>query len=597
MPGAQTYSDRTLGHYRILREAGRGGMSMVYEAEDTRIGRRVALKVLSVPLSMAPEQGAAMIARLKREARAIARLSHPNIVTIFDIGEEDGQHFIVMEFLEGLTLRERIAEGPLPVEEVASVLDGVASGLDAVHAAGIIHRDIKPSNVMLLPSGAIKLMDFGVARQHEDTMVTQAGSIVGSPTYMAPEQTEGAESSTATDMWSLGVTLYEMLAGRPPFAGENIPRILYQVAHEKAPALPQVTPAVRDVLGRALEKRPERRFRSGRQLAGAFRAALPAPAAVRPVAAAPAPRAPVRPRPVRARSASGRRPALLAAGLLLLVLLVFLPRLRHAPAPLHSAALPSAARPRIKPRPSPVRPVAVAEAVPPAAPLVKVKAWRRTRKFHHPERAPHRVAVAPSPEAARVTHAHPRPTRRVARVARAQGAADTARPVRRIRPRRAPRLVALAPAVPARTDTRTNSGNAETTRAKAETVRPQTARLQTARVSSPAPPPAEGGPKLTGTWHGTLTNHHATLVIARHEGNEFAGTMTVHTGGRDARVAVTGHVSRAGKISMRETHRLPGTAADAWDLGTETGQAGGNGRLSGTGTDKRGHSGGWSFSR
>jgi len=560
MPGAQTYSERTLGHYRILREAGRGGMSMVYEAEDTRIGRRVALKVLSVPLSMAPEQGAAMLTRLKREARAIARLSHPNIVTIFDIGEDDGQHFIVMEFLEGLTLRERIAEGPLAPAEVAGVLDGVAAGLDAVHAAGIVHRDIKPSNVMLTPSGAVKLMDFGVARQHEDTLVTQAGSIVGSPTYMAPEQTEGAECSAATDMWSLGVTLYEMLAGRPPFVGENIPRILYQVAHEKAPALPHLAPAVRDVLGRALEKRPARRFQSGRQLAETFRAALPAPAVVRPVAAPPAPRIPAAPRPARARAASDRRPLFVAAGLLLLLLLAFLPRGRHAPAAPSQAATPKLVMRLSTPRPLPARPVVVAEAAPPAAPVVKVKSWQRTRRFRHTRHAPRlpRLAAAPAPTS--------RP-RRPVRVARAQSDGADAVAVRPARHRRR-----ALPHAAVHTEV-------------------------TAHTAPPAPAQAADGPKLTGTWHGTLTNHRATLVIGRHEGSEFSGTMTVHTGGRDARVAVAGHVSREGKISMRETHRLPGTAADAWDLGTETGRAAGNGRLSGTGTDARGRAGGWSFSR
>lgn len=597
MPTMQTFSNQILGHYQILREAGRGGMSMVYEAEDTRIGRRVALKVISAPLSLAPEQHAAMIARLKREARAIARLSHPNIVTIFDIGEDDGQHFIVMEFLEGLTLRERIAEGPLPLAEVSAILDGVASGLDAVHAAGIIHRDIKPSNVMLLPGGGVKLMDFGVARGHEDTLVTQAGSIVGSPTYMAPEQTEGAESSAATDLWSLGVTLYEMLAGRPPFSGENVPRILYQVAHEKPPTLPLATTALRDVLNRALEKKPDRRYKSARQLADAFRAALPAPAAVRPAVPTPAPRVPAAPRPARVRPALARRPLLWGVGLLLLTLLAALPQaLHHAPAPPRQARAlgtqGATARPPAGPRPARTPPAGIARAVPPVAPkpapVVRVASRRQTRTFRHPKHAPRRAAAAAVQEGiVPAARTHPRPLRHVANAVTVRDTANVL-PVRLPRRLARPKRIArsLPPASPQEVE-----GVMGTAR-------------DMAPASSPAPPRTEvgteagSGPNLTGTWHGMLTKHRATLVIDHHKGNDFTGTMHVRTGGYEAHVAVSGHVSpRTGKISMRETHRLPGTAANAWDLGTESGRVEGGGRMSGTGTDVKGRFGGWSFSR
>jgi len=609
MPTTQTFANRTLGHYQILREAGRGGMSMVYEAEDTRIGRRVALKVLSAPLSLTPEQRAAMIARLKREARAIARLSHPNIVTIFDIGEENGQHFIVMEFLEGQTLRERIAEGPLALAETSAILDGVAAGLDAVHAAGIIHRDIKPSNVMLLPGGGVKLMDFGVARGHEDTLVTQAGSIVGSPTYMAPEQTQGEECSAATDLWSLGVTLYEMLAGRPPFVGENVPRILFQVAHEKPPALPQATPSVREVLNRALEKNPGRRYKSARQLADAFRAALPASVAVRPAVPAPSARVPAAPRPARVHPASNRRPALWAAGLLLLTLLAALPlalrraALHHAPAP-RLAALPNIVHPWAKPHPARTGPVVRARPAPFArpqpTPVIRVASLQQTRTFRHPKHKPRRVAEA-AVHAKETGHAkeavrerivpavprHPRAPRLVARVIPVPHTAYATPPRAPRRPARPKHIPRSLPPVPA--------PKPEVVTATVRDITPET---------SPAPSrtdmgtKAGAGPSLTGTWHGTLTNHRATLVIHHHEGSDFTGTMSVHTGGYDARVAVVGHVSpRTGKVSMRETHRLPGTAADAWDLGTESGQVKGDGRMSGTGTDVKGRSGGWSFSR
>lgn len=550
----QTPGNGTLGHYRILREAGRGGMSMVYEAEDTRIGRRVALKVLSAPLSLPPEQRDAMIARLKREARAIARLSHPNIVTIFDIGEDGGQHFIVMEFLEGLTLRERLSEGPLPLEDVSAILDQVASGLDAVHAAGIVHRDIKPSNVMLLPGGLVKLMDFGVARQHEDTLVTQAGSIVGSPTYMAPEQTEGETSTTASDLWSLGVTLYEMLAGRAPFVGESVPRILYQVAHERPPVPAGVTTAVRDVLNRALEKKPARRYATAGQLAKAFRAALPKPAG--PVY------------PPRARPLLDRRPIAGAAGLLLLVLLAALPSALHprrTPAtlgqPMHQVVVPQA---KAKPKPvsvtsSPTHPLATI-----AAPTVRVASWQQTRRFRHPKRAQHRAALLPDA---------------------ARGAAVPLAPTRPRHVRHRAALTAYRPAPPR---------PQQDQHSETPGVFPS-APSASSRVT---PQPASGSePNLLGTWHGILTNHRATIHFDHRQGNDYTGTMSVHTGGYDAHVAVTGHVSpRTGTLSMRETRRLPGTTANAWDLGTETGRIGGDGRISGTGTDPKHHTGTWSFS-
>lgn len=555
-PVHQMPGNRTLGHYRILREAGRGGMSMVYEAEDTRIGRRVALKVLSAPLSLPPEQRDAMIARLKREARAIARLSHPNIVTIFDIGEDGGQHFIVMEFLEGLTLRERLSEGPLPLEDVSAILDQVASAVDAVHAAGIVHRDIKPSNVMLLPGGLVKLMDFGVARQHEDTLVTQAGSIVGSPTYMAPEQTEGETSTAASDLWSLGVTLYEMLAGRPPFVGESVPRILYQVAHEKPPTPAGITPAVRDVLNRALEKKPQRRYAAAGQMAKAFRAALPSP---------PKPAVPVS--PPRARSLLDRRPIAGAAGLLLLVLLAALPTALHprrTTAPLGQPRHPIVVLRAKSTSMISVAPSPTTSLVTPAAPHVRVASWQQTRRFRHPKRGRRRAVL--------VSEA-------------ATGVAVSSAPAHSRRVRHRAGLTAYRPAQPRRQQSQAS---------EAPSVHPS---VPQASIRVPPQQASGSEPNLLGTWHGILTNHRATIHFDHRQGNDYTGTMSVHTGGYDARVAVTGHVSpRTGALSMRETRRLPGTAANAWDLGTETGRIGSDGRISGTGTDVRHHNGTWSFS-
>ena len=258
-------------HYRLLHEIGRGALSTVWEAVDARTGRRVAIKVLSVPKTMGRRERAA---RMEREARAVSLLAHPNIVTIYEVGHEDGQPFLVMELLAGQTLRERLHKGPLPVEEAARVLDQAAAGLDAVHAAGIIHRDIKPSAFRLLPDGTTKLMDFGLARQDDDTIVTQADMLVGSPTYMAPELINDDAASPAGDIWALGVILYEMLAGRPPFAGPRLAQVLEQITIAEPRPLPTLPRSVQKVLRRALAKDPGSRYPSAGELAREFRAAL-----------------------------------------------------------------------------------------------------------------------------------------------------------------------------------------------------------------------------------------------------------------------------------------------------------------------------------
>ena len=318
---AQTGPPNPPVQYRLLREMGRGSMSVVWEAVDTRVGRRVAIKTLVAPGSIASGERAAWGARMEREARAVARLSHPNIVTTYEVGREDGQPYLVMEFLAGQTLRQRLRAGPLPPDEAARVLDGAAAGLDAVHAAGVVHRDIKPMSFMLLPDGAVKLMDFGLARQEDDTLVTQADTLVGSPSYMAPEQINGAPFGPAGDVWSLGVILYEMLAGRPPFGGDRIAAVLEQVTTADPPPLPGLPPPVQAVLRRALEKDPAKRYPSAGALAAAFRAALSVPTAAptsSPVAATSALHTSARPK----LSPSLRRILTALAVLLLLALLV-----------------------------------------------------------------------------------------------------------------------------------------------------------------------------------------------------------------------------------------------------------------------------------
>ena len=168
-----------LVQYRLLRETGRGAMSIVWEAVDTRSGQPVAIKTLVVPATLGSVERAAWAGRMEREARVVARLSHPNIVTTYEVGRENGQPYLVMEFLIGQTLRQRLRSGPLPPDEAARVLDQAAAALDAVHAAGVIHRDIKPASFMLSSNGTVKLADFGLARQEDDALVTQADMMVG----------------------------------------------------------------------------------------------------------------------------------------------------------------------------------------------------------------------------------------------------------------------------------------------------------------------------------------------------------------------------------------------------------------------------------
>jgi len=305
-PEAKEQPPQIAGRYALGQPIGRGGMATVYEAQDAQLGRRVAVKVLDVPDHLPSGDVEALVKRMHREARAIGGLSHPNIVTVLDTGEREGVPFLVMEYLDGRTLRQRLdGEGPLPPAEVAAIVSQVARGLDAVHRQGLLHRDIKPSNIMLLPGGSgaphVKLMDFGIARRSDDTMLTRTGMMVGSPAYMAPETIRGEEPTPAADIWALGALLYEMLAGRPPFEAPAIATVFYQIMNQAPAPLAGADPAVRRVLNRALEKNPARRFASAGALAEAFSRAVGAEA--------------VPPRPRTPRKAR-RRPAAVAIGAL-----------------------------------------------------------------------------------------------------------------------------------------------------------------------------------------------------------------------------------------------------------------------------------------
>jgi eukaryotic-like serine/threonine-protein kinase len=263
-----------LGHYAITRKLGQGGMGVVYAARDERLHRTVALKTM-----VAVTQDETARRRFWREARAAASVNHPNICQIYEIGEDQGELFIAMELLEGQALSEPLKAGAMPVSDSVSIALGMLAALSALHARGIVHRDLKPSNVFLTPHG-VKLLDFGLARPTDDQVMmtapelTRAGTVVGTPRYMAPEQVLGETLDTRTDLFAAGAILFEMLAGRPAFAGRTVVEIAHATIYEQPPALAggAAVAAVDRVLRRALAKKPNERYESADQMAEELRA-------------------------------------------------------------------------------------------------------------------------------------------------------------------------------------------------------------------------------------------------------------------------------------------------------------------------------------
>jgi len=260
-----------LGKYQILGEIGRGGMATVYKAFDTGLQRHVALKVL-LPRLAADDQ---VLRRFEREATTAANLKHPNIVTIHDVGSADGYHFLVMELLEGCTLREEIrARGAMLPARAAYIASQVASALDYAHQQGLIHRDVKPSNIILGREDHTTLTDFGLVRAAHSARLTEAGATVGTLEYMAPEQLGGDEIDWRSDVYSLGVVVYELLVGRTPFTGDTPFSLMQKVMYEPPPPLENLVPTLSSSVGRvvaqALSKSAADRFRT----AGEFAAAL-----------------------------------------------------------------------------------------------------------------------------------------------------------------------------------------------------------------------------------------------------------------------------------------------------------------------------------
>ena len=253
-----------LGRYEILDELGRGAMGVVYKARDPNIDRMVAIKVISPEAGMDPARAKELRERFQREARAAGRLSHPNIVTIYDASEDQGRAFLVMEFVEGTTLDSMVNAGhTFTLEDVASIGMQVAQGLDYAHQNGIVHRDIKPANIMFTKSGTAKIADFGIARLAE-TSVTRTGLAVGTPNYMSPEQVAGHKVDGRSDQFSLAVMLYELLCGEKAFPGDTLTTVLYRIMQEDPRPIRQINPALPEtvdaVLRKGMAKNPDDRY-------------------------------------------------------------------------------------------------------------------------------------------------------------------------------------------------------------------------------------------------------------------------------------------------------------------------------------------------
>ena len=251
----------TISHYRIIAKLGEGGMGEVYQAEDTKLDRSVALKFLPAELTRNPEAKA----RFVQEARAASALDHPNICTIYEVDEtNEGRLFIAMACYEGETLKERIARGPLPLDETFDIARQVAGGLAKAHERDIVHRDIKPANIFITHDGLVKILDFGV---------TRTGTTLGTAAYMSPEQARGEDVDHRTDIWSLGVVLYEMVTGRRPFQGDYEQAVVYSILNTEPNAPSQlrkdIPRIIENITIKTLQKNREDRYENLQELLAA----------------------------------------------------------------------------------------------------------------------------------------------------------------------------------------------------------------------------------------------------------------------------------------------------------------------------------------
>jgi serine/threonine protein kinase len=256
--------------YRIIEEIGRGGMGVVYKAEDLKLKRIVALKFLPPEMTRHPEAKERFI----REAQAAAALDHPNICTVYEVEEVEDKTYIAMAYIEGQSLREMVKE-PVEIEKVLDIAMQVTEGLEEAHKKGIVHRDIKSANIMVDSRGQAKIMDFGLAKVSGDTLMTREGTAMGTLAFMSPEQTRGESVDHRTDIWSLGVVLYEMLSGKLPFSGENEPSVMYAIVHEEPLPIQKFSPAIPvemvKIINRFLQKKADARYQSAAEMLGALK--------------------------------------------------------------------------------------------------------------------------------------------------------------------------------------------------------------------------------------------------------------------------------------------------------------------------------------
>jgi len=263
----------TMGHYRLLEKIGRGAMGVVYKAEDPETGAQVAIKVLAGEPSEDPE----LIERFRREALSAAQLDHPNITRVLDFGEEGRRLYMAMELLDGSDLKTLIEQGAaLSFAEKLAIMAQVAAGMAFVHARGLVHRDLKPGNIHVKPGGQAKIMDFGLVRSADSNM-TRTGTVLGSPSYMSPEQMRGEKADTRSDVFSLGAVFYELLAGRRAFGGRGLTQIMMAVlGAEPEPieaCVPDVPAPVAHIVARCLRKPPDERYQTCGELGAALEVA------------------------------------------------------------------------------------------------------------------------------------------------------------------------------------------------------------------------------------------------------------------------------------------------------------------------------------
>ncbi len=246
----------TILHYNILKELGKGGMGVVYLAEDARLKRQVAIKFLPPQISSDKERKK----RFELEAQAAASLNHPNISTVYAIEESGNGVFIVMEYIDGVELKDKIRTNPIPVEDALRIAIQIGEGLETAHKKGIVHRDIKPQNIMLTGNGKVKIMDFGLAKVAGGTQLTQVGSIMGTAAYMSPEQARGETIDQRTDIWALGLVMYEMLTGESPFKGEYEQAIMYAILYDELPELNGIPEELNRIIKKSTAKNPSDRY-------------------------------------------------------------------------------------------------------------------------------------------------------------------------------------------------------------------------------------------------------------------------------------------------------------------------------------------------